>query len=131
MTPWILAGLGLWLAQTFYAASFKTVLAADPDDAIQDHFRGKDQSVALSVHGARAQRAQQNLLESMLVFLPLALLLEFKGITEGLAMQGAIVFLAGRMLYVPAYHLALPGLRTLTWTVAVAGLGMMTYMLLA
>lgn len=130
MTPYILAALGLWLAQTFFAASFKTVLAPDVADAVQDHMRGKDRSVELSVQGARAQRAQQNLLESLVVFLPLALLLEVQGHTTGLGVQGAAVFVAGRLLYAPAYHLAIYGLRTTTWSVAGAGLAMMVAALL-
>lgn len=130
MTPYILAVLGLWLAQTFFAASFKTVLASDASGAVQDHMRGKDQTVELSVHGARAHRAQQNLLESLVLFLPLALLLEIQGETTGLALQGAAVFTIARFVYAPAYHLAVFGLRTLTWTVGFLGLGMMVVALL-
>jgi len=130
VTPYILAALGLWLVQTFYAASFKTVLAADPGGAVQDHMRGKDRPVTLSVHGARAARAQQNLLESMLVFLPLALLHEAAGEPAALATQGALVFVIARVLYVPAYQIAVFGLRTLTWTVGLVGLGMMAAPLL-
>ncbi len=131
MTLYILAALGLWLAQTFFAASFKTVLAPDASAAVQDHLRGKDQSVELSVQGARAQRAQQNLLESLLVFLPLALLLEIQGETSGIGAQGAGLFVVARALYAPAYHLAVFGLRTATWTLALVGLGMMAVALIS
>lgn len=125
MTVWILAVLALWFAQVFYAASFKTVLADDPAAAMQDHVRGKDQPVTLSVHGARAQRAKQNLAESLPAFLALALLLEHQGVQDGLGVQGAVVFLVSRVLFVPAYHVAVPGLRSLMWTGGAVGLGMM------
>ncbi|MEN0066667.1 MAG: MAPEG family protein [Myxococcota bacterium] len=131
MTIYIIAALALWLAQTFYAASYKTVFAPDAMSAVQDHMKGKDDAVALSLHGARAQRAHQNLLESMLVFLPLALLLEMRGDVPALGTQGALLFLVGRALYVPAYHFAFYGLRTTVWTVSLVGLCMMVYALLA
>lgn len=127
MTIYILAALGIWLTQTFLAASFKTVFAAEPTAAVQDHMRGKDRAVELSIQGGRAQRAQQNLLESLVVFLPLALLLEAQGKTSGLATQGALMFVVGRILYVPAYHFAIFGVRTAMWTVAGLGLAMMAY----
>ena len=130
MTPWILAVLGLWFAQVFFAASFRTVLAPEPSAATADHMRGKDRPVVVSLQGARAERAKQNLLESLPVFLGLALLLEMQGQADGLATQGAMVFFVGRLLYAPAYHMAIFGLRTAMWTVGLLGLGMMTVALL-
>ena len=130
MTPWILGALGLWLLQTFYAASFRTFLADDMAPAVSDHLRGKDAEVGVSVQGRRAERAQRNLLESLVVFVPLALLLEVRGISDGLAAQGAILFLAARVMYVPAYHLAIFGLRSTVWFAGFAGLGMMASALL-
>ena len=130
MTLWILAGLALWFAQVFYAASFKTVLAEGATAAVQDHMRGKDQAVAVTIHGGRAQRGVQNLQESMLAFLPLALLLHMEGYTEGLGVQGAILFLVARVMYVPAYHMAVFGVRTAAWFAGFAGLCMMAAALL-
>ena len=79
--------------------------------------------------GGRALRAQRNMAEAMPVFLALALLLEMKG-APGLAVPGAITFLAGRALYVPAYLAGVYGLRTTAWTVGLVGLGMMAYALM-
>lgn len=129
MTVWIVAGCALWFAQVFFAASFKTVLAADPATALQDHVRGKDAAPEPSILGGRAARAQANLAESLPVFFVLGVLLEIQG-APTLGVQGAIVFLAGRALFVPAYLSALPGLRTLMWTVGATGLLMMAAALL-
>jgi uncharacterized MAPEG superfamily protein len=126
MTPWILAVLGLWLAQVFFAAGFRTVLADDAVGATMDHMRAKDDAPELSKMGGRAVRAQTNLSESLPIFLALALLLEIKG-APGLAVTGAITFLVGRVLYVPAYMVGVFGLRTAMWAIGLVGLGMMAW----
>ncbi len=128
MVPYLLAALGLWFAQVFFAASFKTVLTDEPNAAMLDHMRGKDSTPELSTMGARASRAQNNLLESLIPFLALAILLEIKGAPE-LGITGAGVFLVGRALYVPAYLLAVLGLRTAMWTIGFVGLAMMGWAL--
>ena len=126
MTTWILAVCALWFAQIFFAASYKTVLAGDPQAAVVDHMKGKDKAPEPSLMGKRAARAQANMAESLPVFFALALLLELKG-APGLAVPGAITFLVARTLYVPAYMLAVFGLRTVMWAGGVAGLGMMAW----
>lgn len=126
MTPWILAVCALWFAQVFFASSFKTVLADDREAALRDHMRGKDAAPELSQMGGRAARAQHNMAESLPVFFALALLLELKG-APGLGVTGALVFLVGRVLYVPAYLMAVPGLRSVLWMGATVGLGIMAW----
>jgi len=125
MTTWILAVVGLYLAQVFFAASFGVVLTDDPAATTADHMRGKDLKPEKSIIGGRAQRALDNLKESMPIFLAIALLLHINGTNDGMAQTGAIVFLVGRTLYVPAYLLAVYGLRTLMWSTGLVGMGLM------
>lgn len=127
MTTWILAVLALWFAQVFFAAGFRTVLSDDPSTAIADHMRGKDDAPEPNKLGGRAARAQDNLAESLPIFLALALLHEIHGTQDGLAGQGAALFFFARVAYVPAYLSAIPGLRTVMWAAATAGLGMMAW----
>lgn len=63
--------------------------------------------------------------EAIPVFLSLAMLLEIQGTPSSLAINGAIGWLACRTLYVPAYLTALPGVRSLLWTLSWGGLLMM------
>lgn len=126
MTPWILAVLALWLAQIFFAASFKTVLSDDANAAAMDHMRAKDNAPELSVMGGRATRAQSNMMESLVIFLALALLAEIKGAPDQ-AVTGAMIFFIGRALYVPAYMVGIFGVRTLMWSIGFVGLGMMAW----
>ncbi|MGK0348605.1 MAG: putative MAPEG superfamily protein [Myxococcota bacterium] len=121
----ILAVLGMYMAQVFVPASFRTALAPDATTATADHLRGKDNAPELSVMGARAQRAVDNLKETLPVFLTVAVLLQIQGTTGGLAQSGAIVFLIARVLYMPAYMLAITGLRTTVWSIGWVGIFLM------
>ncbi len=129
MVIWILAVLALYMVQVFVPTMFRTVLAPDAVAATTDHMRGKDNAPKLTVMGGRAQRALDNLKETLPVFLGVALLLQIQGTTDGLAQTGAMVFLIARVLYMPAYIVAIFGLRTATWTVGWVGIGMMVFAL--
>lgn len=128
MTGWILAVLALFFIQTLLGPSLqymmggtKLRLAMGPRDA---------PPVVPAVAG-RCNRAQSNMMEALLVFIPVALLLVFKGADSGLALTGAMVFFWARLVYLPAYISGIPGLRSLTWTIGHTGLGLMVWALLA
>ena len=63
--------------------------------------------------------------EALPVFLALALLNLIVGTAGPLAVNGAIVFLVARILYLPAYLSGIVAVRTLLWTVGWVGLVMM------
>ena len=78
-----------------------------------------------SVIAARLDRAKSNMLEALPLFLGLAMLaLAKRGDTNG-AVNGAIVFLIARTIYVPVYAAGIPVLRSLVWLAGMAGLVMM------
>ncbi|MEO1267953.1 MAG: MAPEG family protein [Myxococcota bacterium] len=130
MTPWILAVLALWVVQTILPTQMNLFQSADSKATALDHMRGRDVPSEPTVYAARATRALNNMQEALPVFLAIALLLEIKGITTGLAIQGAIVFLVARILYVPAYLIAILGLRSTVWLGGWVGLAMMIAALL-
>lgn len=130
LIPWIFAVLALYVLQVLLPAALRALQAPDPAAARADHLRGKDNPPPLSKHGARAQRALNNLQESLPVFLAVAILLEARGDVSESAILGAQVFLLGRVLFVPAYLTAVVGMRSLMWLVAVVGLGLMVAALL-
>lgn len=82
----------------------------------------RDNPPELSVVAGRLDRAKNNLLESLPIFLALALLALVKGGDTSKAAHAASVFLVARVAYVPAYLSGLPLLRSLVWLVAVASL---------
>jgi len=76
----------------------------------------------------RAKRMNQNMLEALAMFAPLALLAIHTD-TAG-ATLGAAVFFWARVAYAPLYILGVPWLRTLAWLAGVAGIIMMILKLL-
>lgn len=77
---------------------------------------------------ARARRANQNMLEALGMFAPVALLAIH--LDAASATMGAAVFFWARMAFMPLYLLGVPWLRTLVWFVGVAGILMMILKLL-
>ena len=131
MTGPILAVLALWVVQTLLPSSIfsMTVDKATRDRFYADHLRGHDNVPPLPLYAARALRAQHNMMEALPVFLGLSMLLLVREATSGTAIAGAWVFFAARLLYVPAYIVAVPGLRSAVWGASWVGLGMMIWQL--
>ena len=76
----------------------------------------------------RTKRANQNMLEALGMFVPLALVSLHTSTFE--ATLGAVVFFWSRVAFVPLYLFGVPWLRTLVWFAGVAGLLMMIFKLL-
>jgi uncharacterized MAPEG superfamily protein len=79
----------------------------------------------MSVAAGRLDRAKNNMLESLPIFLTLALLALAKGGDTSETANAASIFLIARVVYVPAYVSGVPILRSLVWLVAVASLVVM------
>ncbi|MFN3318446.1 MAG: MAPEG family protein [Allorhizobium sp.] len=73
----------------------------------------------------RAARASSNFRETYPAFVALAAGLLFTGETSGIALIGAIIWFVGRIVYYPLYLAGIPYIRSLVWTGAMAGLGLM------
>ena len=78
-----------------------------------------------SVIAARLDRAKNNLLEALPIFISLALLALTRGGDQVAEAQAALIFLVARVVYVPAYVSGIPWLRSLVWLVSMFGLLMM------
>ena len=90
----------------------------------------RDNLAAPNLHLDRAKRTNANMIESMVLFVPLALVAIHAGVTDGMALTGATLFFFGRLAFAPLYWLGVNWLRTIAWFVAVAGLIMMFIALL-
>jgi uncharacterized MAPEG superfamily protein len=86
--------------------------------------RDDDKQPASKLAG-RAARASSNFRETYPAFVALAATLLFIGETSGLALIGAIIWFVGRIVYYPLYLAGIPYIRSLVWTGAMAGLGLM------
>lgn len=85
----------------------------------------RDNLPEMSVVASRLDRAKNKMLESLPIFLALALLALVKGGDTSRIAHAALVFLIARVVYVPAYVSGVPILRSLVWLVAIASLAAM------
>lgn len=75
-----------------------------------------------SLVAARLDRAKNNMIEALPLFLGLALLALAKGAETHRVDQGATVFLFARAAYVPIYAAGVPVLRSVAWLTAMGGM---------
>lgn len=73
----------------------------------------------------RAHRAHRNMLESLVLFVALALVANAAGISNAMTVLGAQLFVGGRAAFAVIYIAGVPYLRTAAWAVALAGLVLM------
>lgn len=128
MTFWIVTVLGIYFVQTLLGPICRWLLA--DGNRIVDALGSRDQPPQQTLVGKRFERALANMQEAMFLFLPIALLIEMKGIAGGAATTGAMLFVTARALYVPAYATGLFSLRSIVWTFGHVGLVMMLIALL-
>jgi len=78
-----------------------------------------------TVMQARSLRTVQNQIESMLLFVPLALVAYHMGLADNaMAAKGVWVYLISRALYPLTYWTGLPYVRTLAWAASIVGVVM-------
>lgn len=85
----------------------------------------RDKLPQMSVIAGRLDRAKNNMLEVLPIFLALALMALVKGRDTHEVTRAALVFLISRVVYVPAYVSGIPLLRSLVWLLGIVSLAMM------
>lgn len=78
----------------------------------------------LSPVAERLRRAQDNLFETLPLFLGAVLIAHVADRTSGTTALGAQIYFWARVAYLPLYALGVPVVRSLAWIVSIAGLGM-------
>lgn len=71
---------------------------------------------------ARGNRALRNFLETYGIFIALAVATELSGRSDGLTQWGAQLWFWSRWVYLPAYFIDVPFMRSAVWTVSLLGL---------
>jgi len=77
---------------------------------------------AIGKFGGRLERAYRNFVETFPFFLAAVLLAHSLGKSTPVSVLGAQIYLWARLLYVPAYVIALPFVRTLVWGASFVGI---------
>lgn len=73
---------------------------------------------------ARAERLDANMRENLPLFAILVIVVHITGNANETSALGATIFLAGRVVHALLFLAGVPVLRTVAWTVAVAGMVM-------
>jgi uncharacterized MAPEG superfamily protein len=73
---------------------------------------------------ARLKRAQDNLFETLPLFLGAVLIAQVGGRDNGQTALGAQLYFWARVVYVPLYAFGVPMVRSLVWIISLAGLVM-------
>ena len=77
---------------------------------------------ALSPFAGRLKRAQDNLFETLPLFIGAVLVAHITGRESQITAIGAQVYFWGRVAYVPLYAIGIRQIRSLVWLVSTAGL---------
>jgi uncharacterized MAPEG superfamily protein len=85
----------------------------------------RDEGLRPSGVAGRLDRAQRNFLETFAIFAAAVLMLELlhRG-GSWLSVYGSMMYLGGRVLFLPLYAAGVPWLRTFSWNIATLGLVM-------
>lgn len=119
MQFWITLVLSLYLVQLFIPSLFRM---AQPGVGLLRYVGSRDDLPPLGNVGGRFERAVRNLGESLPFFLTAAILTLALSRESDLGLLGAQVFFWARVAYLGLYLAAVPWVRSITWTVAFAGI---------
>jgi uncharacterized MAPEG superfamily protein len=84
----------------------------------------------LSAQAERLRRAQDNLYETLPLFIAAVIVAHIAGREDAITQWGSEIYLAGRVIYVPLYAFGVRQIRSLVWLVATAGLAMVASQIL-
>ena len=76
----------------------------------------------LSPHAERLRRAQDNLYETLPLFIAAVLIAHVAKLETPLGALGAQIYFWGRVIYVPLYAFGVRQIRSLVWLISLAGL---------
>ena len=78
----------------------------------------------ISPLGGRLKRAQDNLFETLPLFIAAVLVAHISGRETDMVTLGAEIWFGARVVYLPLYAFGVRQIRSLVWLVSIAGLGM-------
>jgi uncharacterized MAPEG superfamily protein len=112
------ASIVLGFAQILLAAHFKT-----KERGLSWNVGPRDEpEKPLGVLAGRLERADANFLETFPFFAAAVLMAAVLGRHNWLTQSGAVLYFAGRLIYVPLYVWGIPVIRTVVWGVAMLGI---------
>lgn len=107
-----------------------TVQALVNQKGLMTAFGNRENLGELAGWGGRAQRANVNMAQNLVLFAAAVLAVALAGRTNGMTLVGAHLFFWGRVAYAVCYLGGIPYLRTLSWLVSIVGIVLILIQLL-
>ncbi len=82
----------------------------------------RDENLQPTGMAGRMHRAQQNFLETFAIYATCVVLVHLDNAYGSFSYWGSILYLGGRILFLPLYAAGVPWLRTFSWNLATLGL---------
>lgn len=82
----------------------------------------RDENIQPTGLAGRLYRAQRNFLETFSIFAVCVVLVHLTNAYGSLSYWGSILYIVGRLLFLPLYALGIPWIRSLSWNLATLGL---------
>jgi len=106
----------------FFVMIMVQAILSDKEHGIKHGAGARDNTVDKTLIVQRAKRANQNMIESLIMFIPLVLVAVMTERTNAMTALGAAMFFWGRLAYAPLYWFGVPWLRSAAWFVGIIGL---------
>ncbi len=95
---------------------------SDKEHGIKHGASARDNTVDKGLFLQRAKRANANMVEGLLMFVPLVLVAALTARFNAMTAIGAALFFWGRLAYAPLYWFGVPWLRSAAWFVSLIGI---------
>lgn len=106
----------------FFVMVMIQAVASDKEHGLKHAASARDGTIDKTLFVQRAKRANQNMIEGLMMFVPLVLVAVQSEQTAGLSLIGAAMFFFGRLAYAPLYWFGVPWLRSIAWFVSIIGI---------
>ena len=116
----------VWSAVLAFVEIIVAALAANAEVGLPVLAGNRDRMPSLGGFAGRAQRAYQNMLETLPLFIALVLVAQAGGKANATTLLGCELYFWGRVAHWLIYLAGIPWLRTLAWVVSIVGLVLIT-----
>lgn len=111
----------VWSVVILFVIIGTQAMAGIANNGLKWGFGPRDSSKEDTPFLARSKRTVTNHIESMMLFVPLALVAHMVGASGDMLAKGALLYVVARAVYPLTYWTGLPYVRTFVWTAGVIG----------
>lgn len=102
----------------------------DKEHGLKASGGARDGLIDKNIFTLRAKRANANMVEALVLFVPLILVAAYLERFNAVTALGAALFFWSRVAYAPLYWFGVPMIRSLAWFVSIAGITLVALQIL-